>query len=353
MFYLHDLGDRFLHRITLESIAPAEDSNSVVELLDGGGPNPPEDSFGFTPDGCEGFEKLCALSGRALQHCGNEVMRAMNYEMALPFDPSHFDIEHNRCALREALRAPASIVRGAKVVIMSPTQSLYRSEETEGNGFKSVMTDRTYALPNMAQPLEQLVRTKRDPRDEALCRVCGSPHNISFCSKCLWAPYCSIACQRSDWNESGGVVGGEGGSSVGSGARGHKVECKKSVQGRRPLVRPPKLRFKVGDTVECRMSDDEWVVGRVVALDYQGDGPPVKAYQVEIYDRHQAEDKRRHSSSSSSSTSTSSSPSSSSSTGFRRGDAERSKGKKVLIYAPYDHNAMIRRTRQVFVHSAF
>ncbi len=47
------------------------------------------------------------------------------------------------------------------------------------------------------------------------------------------------------------------------------------------------LRFAVGARVECRISDDTWVPGRVVALHYQepGMGPTTFApYQVELDD---------------------------------------------------------------------
>jgi hypothetical protein len=58
LYYLYDLGDRFMHKITVDSIPSPEVSSGAVALLDGAGANIPEDSFGMEPEGENGLKRL-------------------------------------------------------------------------------------------------------------------------------------------------------------------------------------------------------------------------------------------------------------------------------------------------------
>jgi hypothetical protein len=57
LLYVYDLGDTFRHRLTLEAVAAPEDSTGALQLLEGAGACPPEDSIGLPEMGCKG---VCA-----------------------------------------------------------------------------------------------------------------------------------------------------------------------------------------------------------------------------------------------------------------------------------------------------
>jgi hypothetical protein len=87
-----------------------------IQLLNGEGACPPEDSNGQPNMGYGGFEELCKMrSDRNFDHKYREAANSINYKKIGRFDPTYFDIEVNRRAILEAIGSSASCPEGAKV----------------------------------------------------------------------------------------------------------------------------------------------------------------------------------------------------------------------------------------------
>jgi len=140
----------------------------------------------------------------------------------------------------------------------------------------------------------ETVNTKPDPPEESLCNCCGNPLNLTQCSACRCARYCSKDCQREEWTKGN-----------------HKRACKeekvlyatyqKELETNKPdpnrfvegpvlaLHRfdPDNLRFPLGQPVEahigCTQEDSSYAKGAVVKHVYKEENMErPAAYQVEL-----------------------------------------------------------------------
>lgn len=217
LLYLYDLGERFLHKITLEHIESTEASNGAVQLLDGYGMNMFEDAFGMKASGTNGFEKWCALNRASEDYYHKLVdgMCALNYRYSHVPVPEVCPIEDNRAAIAAAIKAPASLPQGNKMAFGNGICLYDINSSTRPSDCFLWKSDPTYHLGKTPDTirLAELIRTSRDPKEEAVCASCGSPHDLEVCSRCKWRWYCGRTCQVSDWER-------------------HKSEC--SPNGKRP-----------------------------------------------------------------------------------------------------------------------
>jgi hypothetical protein len=93
LMYEYDFGDFWVHRVTLEQIAPAEPDLDYPICLDGGRASPPEDC-----GGAGGYEELV----EALRQPSAAAERAAVRDwLGREFDPEAFDVK----AVNESLRA--------------------------------------------------------------------------------------------------------------------------------------------------------------------------------------------------------------------------------------------------------
>ena len=117
--YTYDIGDQFRHIITLEAITPVDEvTTREVELLEGAGACPPEDSNGLSEKGCQGYfdfleeYKQNPKSAASLEAIRTVERTAMNYtsnwltHRPVPFRPLAFDLEHHRLMLRAMMAGP-------------------------------------------------------------------------------------------------------------------------------------------------------------------------------------------------------------------------------------------------------
>jgi len=51
-----------------------------------------------------------------------------------------------------------------------------------------------------AEPVDE-----KDPRAIAICANCGCPNHLKTCGRCRKLRYCSVDCQREDWEAHKGI----------------------------------------------------------------------------------------------------------------------------------------------------
>lgn len=90
--YLYDLGDSWLHRLTLEEIQPVSDLQRHAICVDGENASPPEDVGG--PPGYVNFID-------AILNPRHEAHEDMLEWYGESFDPSHFDLNQTNQALKQ------------------------------------------------------------------------------------------------------------------------------------------------------------------------------------------------------------------------------------------------------------
>ncbi|KZV66619.1 hypothetical protein PENSPDRAFT_737018 [Peniophora sp. CONT] len=199
MWWLYDWGDRYTHLITVEEIAPVSESTGKFALLDGSGACPYEDGKGDIA-WAKDIEKLKRPATRPAVLA--EIRRSMNYKDKIignEFDPDQFDIEEARQRAHKALASPDSVLSGAKrwvypmqeaakyetpMDMTAPRkgQTLDRKWDEEGNRFMAEVTSE-----------------KRDKLNTGCCWTCGTPHDLSSCSRCHKPLYCGRDCQAIHW----------------------------------------------------------------------------------------------------------------------------------------------------------
>ena len=110
LLYDYDLGDHFMHRIIVEEIIGPTQSNGSMQLLDGAGACPPEDSNGLPVKGNHGFQILCSWpsdSKEFIEACAIATRTSLNYQGGNSreiFSPDRFDLQRRQRAVLAAAR---------------------------------------------------------------------------------------------------------------------------------------------------------------------------------------------------------------------------------------------------------
>ena len=297
--YNYDLGDNFYHCLELEKIVPSEESDGKVELMDGEMRCPDEDG-----DGSSAYQKgvldLLAKSkakpsdatlARKLAQACFARRNALNVRGS--FRPQEFDPDERRAALAKALGSRNSTRNTTKVFSTGGFQYALMGQQHVVHKKQDDRFDHMGGFVDM----HETVNVKPDSIGSTLCYQCGSPNALKSCARCRAAFYCSRECQVAAW--SSGLP------------QPHKRRCKKEkaavekyekeaasgkpdpnrfdVPGEWLLTKkydPDKLRFKVGDRVECLIGEQKWGTGRIVKLRYREpewpSSKPSAPYQVKL-----------------------------------------------------------------------
>mmetsp|Transcript_7133 Transcript_7133/g.16215 ORF Transcript_7133/g.16215 Transcript_7133/m.16215 type:complete len:513 (+) Transcript_7133:34-1572(+) len=300
--YNYDLGDCWYHCLEVEKIIPTEEANGEVLIMDGAMRCPMDDGDGSAAHQTQILDLL--LKTRADPH-DNETARKLAWNcfekrsglnVLGSFRPEEFDISERRVALATALGSRNSTRNMTKVFTngkpfgmarIGQRHVVYKKEDDKFDHMGGYMT------------FHETFNVKPDPKDATLCYNCGSCHDLKSCSRCLSSFYCSRDCQKAHWGA------------------GHQKQCKKEKRahdkyckemetnspdpnrfdhdgGFLPIKKyiPGKLRFQVGDFVECIVGEDVYGTGRIVKLNYRAPSwtpdHPSAPYQIKM-DRESAD----------------------------------------------------------------
>lgn len=91
--YIYDFGDDWLHKIVLEKVT--EETLQNADLLAGKGKCPPEDCGGFP-----GYENLKEVLADPAHPEHNELKEWIGLDSMEKWDPTNFDLEGSRAAVR-------------------------------------------------------------------------------------------------------------------------------------------------------------------------------------------------------------------------------------------------------------
>eukprot|EP00574_Skeletonema_japonicum_P014456 CAMPEP_0201732992 /NCGR_PEP_ID=MMETSP0593-20130828/30349_1 /ASSEMBLY_ACC=CAM_ASM_000672 /TAXON_ID=267983 /ORGANISM="Skeletonema japonicum, Strain CCMP2506" /LENGTH=455 /DNA_ID=CAMNT_0048226065 /DNA_START=8 /DNA_END=1375 /DNA_ORIENTATION=+ len=294
-FYNYDLGDGWIHRLSVEKVLSEEESDGGVVLMEGAMRCPPEDGGGCTRYQEDILDLYCEQkknpnnveNARELAEACFEHRGGVNVNGS--FRPGEFNLLERKLALAEALGSRNSTRNSVKTFAFPICNGL----ETAYIGQISVVTKKQDDRFGGFASFHETVNVKPDPRDATLCNQCGNPNDLKACARCHSAFYCSRECQALHWKA------------------GHKKKCKKEmvayekyqdelkrnkadpnrfgISGEVILQRrytPGKLRFKVGDKVECMIGPEQWGTGRIVRCLYREDGWPKSKesapYQIKL-----------------------------------------------------------------------
>ena len=297
-FYNYDLGDGWVHRLSVERVLSAEESDGSIEIIDGAMRCPPEDGGGCTTYQEEildlynneqknpnNVENARGLAKACFKHKG-----ALNVNGS--FRPAEFNLLERKLALAEALGSRNSTRNSVKTFAFPIENAFERAEIGQISVVTKKQDDRFDHMGGFAS-FHETMNVKPDPSDATLCNACGNPNELKACSRCYSAFYCSRECQSLHWKG------------------GHKKKCKREKVayekyqdelernkadpnrfgisgGVIPQTRynPGKLRFQVGDKVECMIGPEQWGTGRIVRCLYrEADWPPSKQsapYQIKL-----------------------------------------------------------------------
>ena len=295
--YNYDLGDCFYHCLELETIVPDEDSDGKVIVMDGAMRCPDEDG-----EGCADYQKeiLDLLLMKKAKPKDDTIARKLACDCfkrkgALnvigSFRPEDFCVQERQAALANALGSRNSSRNSTKtfsaggggmgIARIGQRSVTYKKEDDRFDHMGGYIT------------MHETQNIKPDPKDFTLCHSCGSPNDLKSCGRCHAAFYCSRECQMKHWGS------------------GHKKACKKEKAavekyekevaenkadpnrfdidgGFIPMKTydPERLRFRVGDKVECMIGPDKWGTGRIVKLLYREPNWPSSKlsapYQVKL-----------------------------------------------------------------------
>jgi hypothetical protein len=161
--YTYDLGDQFIHVLTVEAVVPDDDT---FELFDGALAGPPEDSNGSENMGNRAYQKLLRDAKekgvRAMTTALREAASASNIKPSQldskgRFQPFRFEVMKHRFAVQAALAEPL----GARTTSMPKLQTFNLRTGTIG----SSAPPPCFGGPTTAYDPETLGLT-------ALCGVC-------------------------------------------------------------------------------------------------------------------------------------------------------------------------------------
>jgi hypothetical protein len=178
--YVYDIGDTFIHKITLEKIESGDPQR--IELIGGERACPPEDC-GSLYSYAEKLDILADPKHPKYKETLRTASHSANYKNdPEPFDPNRFNLSQRQKFVQMTLKKETKN-RGSNMVFHS-----FQSGTTQFPTFE----DSKYVAP----------------RKE--CGVCGAHENLKRCGKCKIKYYCSRKHQEEDWPK-------------------HKLECGKIV----------------------------------------------------------------------------------------------------------------------------
>lgn len=295
--YNYDLGDCWYHCLEVEKVIPAEseEADGAVVIYDGAMRCPDEDGEGSASYQKEILDLLLKVRKDSNNHTVARTLASKCFDKrhALnsmkPFRPQDFDLSERRVALAEAFGSRNSTKKtkmfksgpGLGSAGIGQKHIVYRKEDDRFDHMGGFML------------FDETINVKPDPKDATLCYNCGTPHDLKACSRCHSAIYCSRACQSSHWEAV------------------HKKKCKKEKAAHDKYCKElnsnipdpnrlnnnggvytytkyiqGKLRFRVGDYVECMLGKDKWGTGRIVKLYHREPGWPADRqaapYQIKL-----------------------------------------------------------------------
>jgi hypothetical protein len=120
LFYAYDLGDNWLHALTVYHVYEEAESTGCTHLLAGAMAGPPEDSKGC--DGMGNFHYAKAVEqsvrdGWRMSDKFKEAALSMNWQRINIIHPKEFDLDATRHRLATAFRSRNAPKDGAKKVI--------------------------------------------------------------------------------------------------------------------------------------------------------------------------------------------------------------------------------------------
>mmetsp|Transcript_27861 Transcript_27861/g.51301 ORF Transcript_27861/g.51301 Transcript_27861/m.51301 type:complete len:448 (+) Transcript_27861:148-1491(+) len=302
--YNYDLGDCFYHSLELETIVPDEESDGKVTIIDGAMRCPNEDGDGSLHYQAEILDPLLQSKAKpyddklARKFAWDCFKRRGGLNVNGPFRPEDFDLEERQVALSNALGSRNSTRNTTKTFSagaggMMGGMGLSYARIGQCDVVHKKEDDRFDHMGGFIT-MHETQNRKPDLKDFTLCYQCGSPNDLKSCGRCHAAFYCSRDCQTKHWSSGG-----------------HKKLCKKEkaavekyekeLASNKPdpnrfnndggviLMKkydPEKLRFKVGDKVECMIGPDKWGTGRIVKLMYREpkwpSSKPSAPYQIKL-----------------------------------------------------------------------
>mmetsp|Transcript_3102 Transcript_3102/g.6830 ORF Transcript_3102/g.6830 Transcript_3102/m.6830 type:complete len:447 (+) Transcript_3102:197-1537(+) len=300
--YNYDLGDCFYHCLELEMIVPEEESDGKVTVMNGAMRCPNEDGDGSASYQAEILDRLLQCKERlhdtklARKFAWDCFKRRGGLNVSGPFRPEDFDLNERRAALAKGLGSRNSTRNTTKTfsagnmmggdalsyALIGQISMVYKKEDDRFDHMGGFIT------------MHETQNVKPDLKEFTLCYQCGSPNELKSCGRCHAAFYCSRECQTTHWS-----------------AGRHKKVCKREkatvekyekelannkpdpnrfdINGGLILMNkydPEKLRFKVGDKVECMIGPDKWGTGRIVKLLYREpkwpSSKPSAPYQIKL-----------------------------------------------------------------------
>ncbi|TFY54719.1 hypothetical protein EVG20_g9593 [Dentipellis fragilis] len=204
MVWLYDYGDNWKHTITVEEIAPVSESTGKVAILDGAGACPREDGSG-NHIWVEDLQKLRSGSIRERNEVLTELRKALNYKgkpIGVDFDPDAFDLAEARARVHAALASPDSVWSGPKSFVYPLCEEAMDSPSlaTADAQKRGQTLERTWEGRDdgdrKGRFMQEITTSKRDKKVGGCCWNCGSPHNLSGCSRCKKTLYCGTECQK-------------------------------------------------------------------------------------------------------------------------------------------------------------
>jgi len=297
-FYNYDLGDGWIHRLSVERVLSVEESDGSVALIEGAMRCPPEDG-----EGCATYqEEILDLYNEQKKNPHN-VENARRLAEACfkhrggvnvngSFRPGEFNLLERKLALAEALGSRNSTRNSVKTFAFPMGSGLEMARIGQISVVTKKQDDRFDHMGGFAS-FHETINVKPDPTDATLCNQCGNPHDLKACSRCHSAFYCSRDCQAVHWKAY------------------HKKKCKKEkvayekyqdelernkpdpnrfgIRGETMFQKrynPGNLRFQVGDEVECMIGPEQWGTGRIVRCLYREDDWPASKesapYQIKL-----------------------------------------------------------------------
>jgi hypothetical protein len=308
LLYAYDLGDHWVHKLTLEQVIHKSDGNDKdaeemalfgkCTVLGGAMCCPDEDGEGGNTYQEQVLDLLNKLStepsniknSRKYAEACYERHNALN--VGGVFDAQDFTISQTQSAIQDALRTRQSERMGNKSPSMPGGRSMMDIQKVKpGQRKKRTLWQdsrgedpRDRGRKPFFMNILEIVNVKPDDDKFAMC-VCGNPCNLKCCSACHTVRYCSTECQKTDWRIHKKVckhdkvyylsfLGEEKGTT--------KVPQDEISGGRNMLKRydPLNMRFKVNQKVECRL-EKSFAKGKIVKVLHDYDGQ-VHAYQVKL-----------------------------------------------------------------------
>ena len=287
--YNYDLGDGFFDCLELVTIVPEEESDGKVVLMDGAMRCPDEDG-----DGCAKYQSeiLDQVVKRRQNPKDDKLARKLAWDcfkrrgglnVSGPFRPEEFDLIERKAELSKALGSRNSTRNSTKTFcagggIGSMGMNGLSIAEIGQRGVVYRKQDDRFDHMGGFVLMHETLNIKPDLKDFTLCYSCGSPNELKSCGRCHAAFYCSRECQIDHFTNNGS----------------HKQLCKKEkkevekyekeLASNKPdpnrfevnagtiymrKYNPDRLRFRVGDKVECMIGENNWGTGRVVKLVYR------------------------------------------------------------------------------------